>query len=225
VPADLAVLVVADRADDIPPLLDRLTARGWHWVIRLKTKASTRFLDQRGAEQSVRALLGRRLQKPGWREVSLVGLWAQREDDALVVISDLPARYDLLVRYRLRFWIEAGFRNDKGAGWHWEECQVTDVAHQRVLLLALAWATLITLCLGSERAEQEMTTRATSPPRQPQHARFSLFRLGLQTLRAALHHPERWHIRWLLPALHAPSWNQQWLTLQRRQLLGQTVRP
>lgn len=238
-PPDLSVIVLADRAYDIPPMLDRLAARGWHWVLRLKAKGSTRFLDVQGREQPVRVLLGHRLRKrgwrckargklfkdAGWREVSIVGLWAMREDAALVIISDLPATYALLVRYRQRFWIEPSFRNDKRAGWHWEDCQVRELAHQQVLLLALAWATLITLCLGCERAEQALEEQTRRPARRPQPARFSLFTLGLQVLRAFIHHPDRWHLRWRLPALDAPSWNDQWLTLQRRQLLGQTVRP
>jgi hypothetical protein len=238
-PPDLDVVVLADRAYDIPPLLDRLSGRGWHWIIRLKTRASTRFRDTTGVEGPVSALLRRRLRRrgwrctmrgqlfkdAGWRDVSLVGLWATREDEALVVISDLPATYELLLRYRQRFWIEAAFRNDKGMGWHWEDCQVRELAQQQVLLLALAWATLVTLCLGSERAEQELRERITRPARRPQPARFSLFTLGLQALRTFLHHPHRWHLRWLLPALDAPAWNTQWLTLQRQQWLAQTVRP
>jgi hypothetical protein len=237
-PPDREVLILADRAYDIPPIIDRLSARGWHWVIRLKTRASTRFLDHQGIEQPLTAVLERRLQGPGWRckargklfkdagwrEVSLVGLWAAREDEALVVISDLSPSYALLDRYRRRFWIETSFRNDKAAGWHWEDCQVTPLAHHRVLLLALAWATLITLCLGSERAEEEMARQAAAPPHRPQHARFSLFRLGRQVLRLVLHHPERWTIRWSLSALAAPSWNRQWLALQGQRLLSQTVR-
>jgi hypothetical protein len=238
-PPDLAVVVLADRAYDIPPLLDRLTARGWHWIIRLKTNGSTRFLDARGVETPVSALLGRRLRgrgwrckargklfkDAGWREVSVVGLWAEREDEALVVISDLPATYDLLVRYRQRFWIEAGFRSDKHAGWHWEDCQVQTLAHHQVLLLAMAWATLITLCLGADAADTLLQEQAARPARRPQPARFSLFRLGLQRLRHFLHHPQTWHLRWLLPALDAPAWNHQWLSLQRQQWLSQTVRP
>jgi hypothetical protein len=238
-PAGLEIIVLADRAYDVPPLLDRLTSRGWHWIIRVKTKASTRFLDTCGREQSLSALLRHRLRKrgwrcklrgqlfkdAGWRTVSIVGLWSERDEEALVVISDLSATYELLVRYRQRFWIEPGFRNDKSAGWQWEACQVSTLAHQQVLLVAMAWATLLTLCLGSERAEQTLQEQASRPARRPQHARFSLFTLGLQALRAFIHHPERWHLRWRLPALDAPSWNRQWLTLQRRQCLAQTVRP
>lgn len=238
-PAGVAVTVVADRAYDTPSFLDRLTARGWHWVIRLRTKASTRVLDQRGIEQPLTTLLQHRLPHPGarckfrgqlfkdagWRTVSVVALWAEREEEALAVITDLPPSYSVLPIYRQRFWIECGFRTEKSAGWQWEACQVRDLAHHQVLVLAMAWASLITLCLGTEEAEHLQQHRTAHPPRWPQHARFSLFRLGLRRLRAFLHHPDRWHLRWFLPALDAPSWNHEWLTLQRRQYLGQTVRP
>jgi hypothetical protein len=238
-PAGVTVIVTADRAYDIPAFLDRMTARDWHWVVRLKTKASTRFLDTQGIEQPVAALLQRRLKQPrwrckcrgklfkeaGWREVSLVGIWAEREDEALVVITDLPPTYQVLRHYGRRFWTEPGFRTDKRAGWQWESCQVRSLAHHQVLLLAMAWATLITLCLGAEVAQQQLTEQATHRPRRPQPARYSLFRLGLKVVRAFLHHPDQWHLRWCLPALDAPSWNHQWLTLQRRQVLGQTVLP
>lgn len=238
-PPAISVLVVADRAYDVPAFLDRLTARGWHWVIRLKANASTWFLDQHQVEQPIRTLLRRRLsagghckfrgklfKNAGWREVSVVALWAAREDEALVVITDLPPTYSVLPIYRKRFWIECGFRTDKSAGWQWEACQVRDLAHHRVLLLAMAWASLLTLCLGAQEAEHRVTDRQTRSPRRPEHARLSLFSLGLTALRTILHHLRRKHpVRWFLPALDAPSWNQQWLTLQRRQYLGQTVRP
>jgi hypothetical protein len=238
-PPGAQVMVVADRAYDIPAFIDRLTVRGWHWVIRLRTKASTRVLDQQEREQPLKTVLHRRLPRPGgrckfrgklfkaagWREVSVVALWAEREDEALAVITDLPPTYSVRSIYRTRFWIECGFRSEKRAGWQWEACQVRELAHQQVLLLAMAWASLITLCLGAEEAEQLQQQRTERRPRCPEHARLSLFRLGLRRLRAFLHHPERWHLRWLLPALDAPSWNHQWLTLQRRQCLGQTVRP
>ena len=239
IPAGAPVTVLADRGYEAPAVIDRLTARGWHWVIRLRTKASTRVLDQQGREHALTTVFGRRLQHrgqrckfrgklfkdAGWRTVSVVALWAEREDAALAIITDFPPSYSVLPIYRKRFWIECGFRTDKSAGWQWEACQVRDLTHHRVLLLAMAWASVITLCLGAEEAEATLAKQQHHPPRRPEHARFSLFSLGLKRLRAFLHHPHTWHLRWLLPDLNAPSWNQQWLTLQRRQYLGQTVRP
>jgi hypothetical protein len=238
-PAGIEVVVLADRAYDVPPMLDRLSARGWHWVIRYKAHSATRFQRADGTELAMKDLLQRRLSKrgrrcklrgklfkdAGWREVSVVALWAEGYDHALVVLTDFPPHWDALPVYRKRFWIELGFRTDKRAGWQWESCQVRELAHQRVLLLAMAWATLITLCLGTEQAEADLAEREARPPRRPEHARFSLFTLGLKRLADLRVDPKRWHMRWRLPALDAPSWNHQWLSLQRRQLLAQTVRP
>src|SRR2546427_827015 len=47
-PAGCTVCIVADRAYAVAPLLDRLTARGWHWVIRITTTGSHRFRDAHG---------------------------------------------------------------------------------------------------------------------------------------------------------------------------------
>ena len=68
VPADLLVVVLADRAYYIPPFLDRLTALGWHYVVRLKANSSVCFRDPRtGATGSVAELLGAALWGPGTR--------------------------------------------------------------------------------------------------------------------------------------------------------------
>ncbi len=179
VPPGVEVLVLADRAYDIPPMLDRLTARGWHWVIRYKMQTATRFLRQDGRECAMRDLLRRRLPRrgwrcklrgklfkdAGWRTLSVVAIWGQGYDHALVVLTDLPPTWDALPIYRQRFWCEMGFRTDKRAGWQWESCQVRALPHQRVLLLAMAWATLITLCLGVEQAEAQVSRPVPPGPR------------------------------------------------------------
>jgi hypothetical protein len=49
-PPGLSVIVTADRAFDIAPFVDRIAARGWHWVVRLKAEGANRFLDHLGRE-------------------------------------------------------------------------------------------------------------------------------------------------------------------------------
>jgi hypothetical protein len=247
-PTDLAVTVLADRAYDIPPFIDRCAARGWHWLIRVKAQSDLCFRDRFGAEVDLAGLLADRLPTPnrrwkirgqvfkkaGWREVSVVGVWAAGYDEPLVVLTDQSPRWDVIAHYRRRFWFEPGVRNDKSHGWQWEESQVLTLAHQQVLLVAMAWATVLTLCLGV-RAAQERTedlhrrlrqgrTR-TRRLRRPRHARQSLFTLGLQRIRQMLYHALRTIITWALPDIRAPSWNDQWLALQIQYSLSQTVRP
>lgn len=247
-PADLAVTVLADRAYDIPPFIDRCTGRGWHWLIRGKAESDLRFRDRFGTDVDLAGLLDYRLPTPnhrwkirgqlfkkaGWRDVSIVGVWATGYDEPLVVFTDRPPRWEVVAHYRRRFWFEPGVRNDKSHGWQWEESQVLTLEHQQVLLVGLAWATVLTLCLGV-RVAQERTAdllrrlgqrRSRTPrTRRPRHARHSLFTLGLQRIRQVLYHARTAVITWLLPDLQAPSWNDQWLALQIQSCLAQTVRP
>src|SRR5947207_996937 len=125
--AGARVVVLADRAFDIPTFVDRITARGWHWVVRLKANGTSRFRDHLGREHGVRDLVRRHVARPGqrwkahgqvfkkagWRPASVVALWAAGQAEPLVVLTDLPPRWEVLKLYGRRFWIEAGFRTDK----------------------------------------------------------------------------------------------------------------
>ena len=161
-PARLEVVVVADRASAIPPLLDRLQASGWHWVIRVTTTSSHRWCDAPGREHALRAVVRQHLGQPGhrwrargclvkdagWRRVEVLGVWQGGAKEPLVVITDLRERWRVLRLYDRRFWGEAGFRTDTSTGWQWEASQVQGVAHHLRLLLGMAWASLVVLCGG-----------------------------------------------------------------------------
>ena len=122
VPAGLDVILTADRAFDIAPFVDRLAARGWRWVIRLKAAGAARFQDRQGREHGLRELVhryvpapgrrwkarGRIFKKAGWRDASVVAVWAPGAKERLVVITDLPPRWEVIRYYDRRFWIETG---------------------------------------------------------------------------------------------------------------------
>jgi hypothetical protein len=247
-PGGLQVVVLADRAYDIPAFIDRLGAYAWHWGVRLKARASTRFRDHQGREWALRALLRQHVHAPGmrwksrgwlfkeagWRQVSIVACWAPSEDEPLVVISDLPPRWDLLRLYGTRFWIEPGFRSDKKLGWHWEDCQVRKLAHHQRLLLAMAWATLLTLCLGQAEAQAKLARLGQRRVRQkqgqpfvgqPRHAEQSLFTMGLRRTRDWFYGTSKGTLHWLLSALDADSWQRVWYAYQSQRYLSKTDRP
>ncbi len=119
--------------------------------------------------------------------------------------------------------IEPGFRSDKRKGWQWEASQVQGLAHHERLLLAMAWATLVVLCIGVEEAQQRLAAAQARPwrkrLRQVRHARESVFTLGLRALQRWLFGTERHAWRWWLPALDAPSWERQWAHWQAMRLL------
>jgi hypothetical protein len=243
-PPGLVVTVLADRAYGIPPFLDRCQAYGWHWVLRLTTTGSHRFCDVRGVEHALRDLGQRHLGQPGrrwrsrgrlfkdagWRAVGLVGLWGRGAKEPLVVITDWPPTWSVVRQYERRFWIEPGFRSDKRKGWQWEASQVQGVAHHERLLVALAWASLVVLCIGVEEAQQRLAAAQARPwrkrLRQVRHARESVFTLGLRALQRWLVGTERHAWRWWLPALDAPSWERQWYHWQAMRLVNPLpVRP
>jgi hypothetical protein len=245
-PPGVDVVVVADRAYDIAPLVERLQARGWHWDIRVKTNGPRRVRDRRGRERSLRHLVRRHLPRAGgrwkmrgylfkdagWIPTSVVGEWAPGMAEPLVVVTDLPPRWTVLAWYDRRFWIEAGFRTDKSHGWEWEQSQVQGLAHHTRLVLAMAWASLLMLVLGVAEAQRRLATVAHRPrrgprrPGRPRHARASLFTLGLQQARRWLYGSAGGPLRWWLPILDAPSWRDQWQLAQASYRRGfQTVRP
>ncbi len=250
-PTDLIVIVVADRAYDVPAFIDCITARNWHWIVRCKANGSLRFRDRAGHEHALRDLVRQHLPGPGrcwksrgqvfknagWRTASVVGQWGHGHTEPLVVLSDLPPAWRLLRWYDRRFWIEPGFRTDKSKGWQWEDSQVRDLAHQERLLLGMAWASLVVLCLGVQAAQAKVAARRARPARpprprrhptrpwQPEHARHSLFTLGLQRARQWLYRPLTVVLTWRLPEVDASSWTAQWQRLQRLQRCLQTVRP
>jgi hypothetical protein len=247
-PAGVTVLVTADRAFDIPPFVDRIAARGWHWLVRLKANGAGRFRDRQGREHALRDVVrahvsragqrwkarGQVFKDAGWRAASVVAVWAPGQAEPLVVLSDLPPRWEAITRYGRRFWIEPGFRTDKTKGWQWEDSQVPGAARQERLLLALAWATLLTLGLGVRRAAalgRAQAARAARRvaagrrPARPQPARHSLFTLGRRLVRRWLYGHAEPPAAPRLPRLDAPSWTDQWRQRQAYLFIFQTVRP
>jgi hypothetical protein len=243
-PPGLSVVVLADRAYDIAPFVDRIAAQGWHWIVRAKANSALRFRDGGGHEHGLRALVrqhvpaagrswrarGQVFKDAGWRAASIVAVWEEGYAEPLVVLSDLPVGWRLAWLYRRRFWIEPGFRQDKSRGWQWEQSQVREVDHQARLLVGLAWASLVVMCLGVAEAQTRLRTarERLGRPRQarrPEHARASLFTLGLQLVRRWLYNAPPGGLVWSLPDPLAASWTHQWEHVQRRHACLETVRP
>jgi hypothetical protein len=244
VPSGLDVLVLADRAYDIPAFVDRISTLGWHWIVRCKAQGQLRFRDHQGREWALRDIVhfrlsgpGRRyksrgqvFKKAGWRSASVVGVWALGQKEPLVVLTDLSPRWEVLDWYGRRFWMECGFRNDKSRGWRWENSQVQGIEHNRHLLLGMAWASLVVLCLGTQAAKgNEIALRGRHcsrlSPGRPQHARFSLFSLGLQRARSVLYQALSGAVTWLLYAIGEVAWNMHWYRAQSLRFIFNSVRP
>jgi hypothetical protein len=140
----------------------------------------------------------------------------------------------LLKLYGVRFWIEAGFRSDKKLGWKWEDSQVKKIEHHKRLLLGMAWASLVALCVGAEEAKSRLTRLRNRKPRlrngtmvvgKPKPADQSLFTMGLRRTREWLYHTAEGVIRWFLPHVATISWSKLRYNQQSQRLLAQTALP
>ena len=101
------------------------------------------------------------------------------------------------------------FRDWKTSGWQWEGSQVREQAHQERLLLGLAFATLLTLLLGTARAALRTAGASTGSLRRRWAGSHSLFRLGREAFWQRLWQNARTPISWELAELDGPLWSAQ----------------
>lgn len=215
-PPALPVILLADRAFGTPVFTDRVVELGWHYVVRIQ--GQTRYRDYQGHELPVATLVpavGARkklaaylFKKQGWRWVSLVAFWGERQQQPLLLVSSLPPAWHLIKLYKRRFSIEALFRDCKSDGWHFEQGQVVDLDHLQRLLIAMAFATWLTLLVGSAVANSILARLPTGKRRtRPYDAKFSLFEHGLRHLHR---HRRRFRLADCLLDFHVHLnwWNQ-----------------
>ena len=153
---------------------------------------------------------GQLFKKAGWRECSFVAYWSVRHKEPLILASSLPASWDLIALYRCRGATETLFRDWKSYGWDWEASQIRNLAHHERLFVGMALATLVVLCLGNQVAQEVLAQGARARRSRRWHAKHSLFRLGLDRLRATVYGTTAPVWEWALADLDAPGWQSQW---------------
>jgi len=217
-PARVQIIWLADRAFGTPAFIDLLIARGWYYVVRVQSH--TRCRDRCSVERAIGSMVkgrGRRVKlwgevfkKRGWREASVVVYWGRHHKKPLCLVSNLPPSWWLIGLYRRRYPIEATFRDYKSHGWHWEQGQVTDLAHLERLLVGMALATWAALMAGTQMATELLTQPATGRRRTvPWEGKRSLFYLGLHRLQTMMTGTRLSHIHWRLTGWDAPNWQSE----------------
>lgn len=191
-PRDARVVLLADRGLAWPLLVDWCQEHGWHYVLRLQGSTRVRLPD--GSERPARALAPRRgrrwlgeaeaFKKAGWRGANVVATWPRDEDGPWLLLTDERASLRHCRVYRKRTWVEESHRDDKSAGFHWQQSQVDDPAHALRLFLLIALAMLLAASVGSQVVKAGQR-RALDPQRQ---RRLSVVQLGLRWLRYLLEH-------------------------------------
>jgi len=226
-PAHVPVTIVADRAFGTPKFTDLVQAKGWHYVVRVQ--GHTHYRDRLGQRAKIRSLVrqagqrrklrGQVFKKRHWREASVLVYWSRRQAAPLCLVTDLPPDWAVLALYRQRYTIEALFREFKSAGWHWEQSQVTDLAHLERLLVGMALAFWLAVMVGTQVVAEYLDAHPVPSRRSlPAIAKYSLFQLGLQRLLQWAAHHCRLPLQWHLFQWNAPTWQSslaQRLTLAR----------
>jgi hypothetical protein len=216
VPATMTVLVLTDRGLWSPRLWRRITAIGWHPLMRVRPDAT--FAPRGLPRRPARALVA----GPGhaWvgdgtackhrdvrRQGTLVVVWEAGQDEPWLVLTDLVPDAVGVAWYGLRVWVELGFRALKSLGWQWERMRRAHGDRVARHWLVLAVATLVTLAYGT-RVEDAAThgvapanlRRPRALPPDPIRRTVSVFARGLAWLRVHLVRGQRrWRRLWLLP--------------------------
>ena len=157
-PADWEVLVLADRGLYARWLYQKIVAVGWHPFLRINLAAKAR-LD----EHSPFVWIKQWLPPMGEQWAGQVECFAQKQsrlcctlvlcqqegyEQPWVIVTDLLPTEVQGAWYRMRYWIEGGFKDFKRGGWGWQHTKMLDPERAERLWLAMAVATLWTVAVG-----------------------------------------------------------------------------
>jgi hypothetical protein len=157
-PRHQQVYVLADRGLYSKRLFEAICSYGWHPMMRIGTQGKYRRL-----KNSLWCPL-QRLARPGmglWCQTvecfkgdpldcTLSVQWDARYDEPCLIATDLAPAQVQAQTYALRAWIEAGFKDLKRGGLHWEQTRMTDPARVERLWLVLAVALLWLMRVGGQ---------------------------------------------------------------------------
>ncbi len=172
IPSDWTVIVLADQGLYAPWLFQHIVRLGWHPFLRINRQGYYR------REGSRRWLpLAQVVSQPGdlWCErvvcfktrplpCTLLAWWGEGYSEPWLVVTDLCPKKARAQWYRMRAWIEFGFRQIKRGGWQWQNSRITDPARATRFWLAVAVATLWVLSVGGEADALEPTSHLEALP-------------------------------------------------------------
>jgi hypothetical protein len=154
--------VIGDRAFGCFPMVALCQKYSWHYLFRICAQHSCEHWSAGGrllATCAVSDLVnepGKRFYGPIrlWQkeqiETNLSAYWDKKEEEPLLVISDLPAGRARLNEYRLRWRVESTFQDLKSRGWDWEASHVRRLDRVDrmlfVLFLMVWWLAHLAAC-------------------------------------------------------------------------------
>jgi hypothetical protein len=204
IPLDWRVVVCADRGLYADWLFAAIVELGWHPFLRINQRPNkTVQVLPNGDWQLLKDLIARgqtwsgavRCFQTNPLDCTRVARWDDGYTDPWFVVTDLPAGEANVLWYGYRMWIEAGYRDFKSDGWHWQSSRITDPKRAERLWLAMSVASLWMLTLGTQLEQQQQALPKgrnpapnRSPSRHPQLRHLSCFALGLVAVLMTLYH-------------------------------------
>jgi hypothetical protein len=155
-PARYQVLVLLDRGLYSKRLFEAMRGYGWHPFMRLRTQGCYQRQGHR-RWHDLKTVAYRGMTATAWRVRCfkgdpLVGVlwvaWDRRYPEPCLLLSDLAPRQLKGNPYPLRMWIEAGFKDFKRGGLHWEQSKIPAAERMERLLLVMTLALFHLLRLG-----------------------------------------------------------------------------
>jgi hypothetical protein len=184
IPAGIIPLVEADRgignSSDLMSVVDQM---GWHFMFRVKISSTILLPSGEIVAFSTLTRPGKRWSGAGIlfptshpTPVYAHLVWPRSQDEPWCVVTNAP---HLSHRpYAQRNWQEQSFRDLKSGGWQWQHSQVRQLDHadRLILVLALAYAWVVSLGTRAIRGGKDLRRLLVRGRRR----RLSVFRFGLR---------------------------------------------
>lgn len=174
---DWTVLVLADRGFYAPWLYRQIVAQGWHPFLRINVGAKACLQGSDRWEW-----IAHWLPAPGEQWAQRVSCFADKVnrlectllicrepgyEEAWIIVTDLAPEMVHGAWYRLRAWIEGGFKDFKGGQWGWQHTKMLDPERAERLWLALSVSTLWVVGVGSQAEVSRQARQLEQLP--PEH--------------------------------------------------------
>ena len=160
IPAEWTVLVLADRGLYAPWLYRQIVVQGWHPFLRINVGAKaclqgsdrwewiSHWLPASGQQWAARVACF--ADKQTRLDCTLLLCREPGYEEPWVIVTDLPPEQVHGAWYRLRAWIEGGFKDYKRGQWGWQHTKMLDPQRAERLWLVLAVSTLWVVGVGSQ---------------------------------------------------------------------------
>jgi hypothetical protein len=188
VPAEWKVVVFADRGLYAKWMYQTIQKVGWHPCLRINQQGLyhpheggvSRPLSA-AAPRVGTAWCGRAVCFTEHRQLActLLAVWEEGYKEPWLLVTDLAPEAAQAAWYRMRSWIECGFKDLKRGGWQWHHTKMLDPQRASRKWVIFAVASIWVISVG-----QDAESQASSPSSQERPRTLSLFRRGFVVLLA-----------------------------------------